>query len=68
MSVVRLLTVNETASILRMSRNGVLNLIDSGHLPSVRVPGVTPEHPGRVLVDEEDLYEHIKRWKVGERS
>ena len=68
MSVLKLLTVKEVSTTLRMSRNGVLNLIARGQLPAVRVPGARPERPGRVLVDEEDLCEYINRWKNGECS
>lgn len=68
MSVPKLLTVKEVSEALRMSRNGVLNLVARNQLRAVRVPGIKPERPGRLLVDEEDLCEYIRRWKNGERS
>lgn len=65
MAVPRLLTVKEAAAALRMSRNGVMNLIARGQLPSVQVPGGGIRRPARVLIDEEDLSEYITKWKKG---
>ncbi len=65
MAVPPLLTVKETALALRMSRNGVVNLIARGQLPSVQVPGAGHRRPARVLIDEEDLREYITKWKKG---
>jgi excisionase family DNA binding protein len=66
MGVPRLLTVKEAAAALRMSRNGVMNLIARGQLPSVQVPGGGLRRPARVLVDKDDLCEYIGKWKQGD--
>jgi len=64
--LVRLLTVPETAKLMRMSRSGVMGLIRRGQLPFVEVPGPNPRRAGRLLVDEEDLLEHVKgKWRNG---
>lgn len=63
MGIPRLLTVKEAAAALRMSRNGVINLIARGQLPGIRVPGGGFRRPARVLIDEQDLNEYIERWK-----
>ena len=63
MDVPKLLTIQETAEILRMSRSGVMNLIAREHLPGVHVPSLNPRRAGRVLVDPQDLREYIESWK-----
>jgi excisionase family DNA binding protein len=66
MGIPRLLTVKEAAAALRMSRNGVMNLIARGQLPSVQVPGGGLRRPARVLIDKDDLCEYIGKWKEGD--
>jgi excisionase family DNA binding protein len=65
MALPKLLTIKEAALALRMSRNGVMNLIAREQLPSVQVPGGGLRRPARVLIDEEDLREYITKWKKG---
>jgi len=62
----RLLTVKEAAAALRMSRNGVMNLIARGQFPSIQVPGGGLRRPARVLIDKDDLCEYIGKWKQGD--
>ncbi len=66
MGIPKLLTVKEAAAALRMSRNGVMNLIARGQLPSVQVPGGGLRRPARVLIDKDDLCEYIGKWKKGD--
>jgi len=66
MGIPRLLTVKEAAAALRMSRNGVMDLIARGQLPSVQVPGGGLRRPARVLIDKDDLCEYIGKWKKGD--
>jgi excisionase family DNA binding protein len=66
MGIPRLLTVKEAAAALRMSQNGVMNLIARGQLPSVQVPGGGLRRPARVLIDKGDLCEYIGKWKKGD--
>jgi excisionase family DNA binding protein len=66
LGIPRLLTVKEAAAALRMSRNGVMNLIARGQLPSVQVPGGGLRRPARVLIDKDDLCEYIGKWKKGD--
>jgi len=63
MAIRRSLTIKEAAAALRMSQNGVMNLIARGQLPGVRLPGGGFRRPVRLFIDEEDVNEYIERWK-----
>lgn len=60
------LTKEAVARRLACSPDHVLNLIASGHLPAVRVPG-TGKRAGRVMVMPADLERCIEQWKTDRR-
>ncbi len=63
---VRLLTLQESAIVLGVSRWTVRRLIDSGELAVVRLPGWKTESLRRVLIDRADLEALISRSKEKE--
>jgi len=65
MSAPKLYTLREVSEILRLSKGATLNLLHRKQLPAVKVPGLTPRRPARLLVDEQDLCEYVERWKNG---
>jgi hypothetical protein len=53
--VARLLTIRQVAARLALSYWGARDLVNRGHLPSVRLPGKQGSELRRLLVDERDL-------------
>ena len=54
----KLLTLDETAEVLRLDKRSVLKIIESGVLPAMKA-GVAPNSPWRI--SEKALFEYIKR-------
>jgi excisionase family DNA binding protein len=57
------LTKEVVARRLACSPDHVLNLIASGHLPAVRVPGIG-RRAGRIMIMSGDLERCIEQWKA----